>query len=289
MTNDTISLANDRIEIELAAMGAELIRLRDKGGRDFLWSGDPQYWNGRAPLLFPMVGRAAGDRIKVGGKSFPLPQHGFARRSRFEAVSVSSTRAVQRLEDSETTRAGFPYRFRLDIAHELRGATLAISATVTNPGDVALPVSFGFHPAFRWPLPGGNGPHEIEFEKDETAPVRRLDDGLIAPRDVPTPIVGRRLKLNHDLFAEGALIFDNLASRRLTYGPPGGPSLAFSFPDLPHLALWTKPDAPFLCIEPWQGYAAPAGFDGEYADRPGVVSIAPGAQRVFATEIEIRA
>ncbi|WP_298356862.1 aldose 1-epimerase family protein [Rhodoblastus sp.] len=288
MTNEVIALSNDWIGVEIAALGAELIRLRDKGGRDFLWSGDPQYWNGRAPLLFPMVGRALGDQIKVGGKHYPLPQHGFARRSRFETVSVSPTRAVQRLEDSEATRAGFPYRFLLDIAHELRGATLAVSATVTNPGEVSLPVSFGFHPAFRWPLPGANGQHEIMFEKDETAPVRRLDEGLIAPRDVPTPVAGRRLKLDHALFAEGALIFDALASRRLVYGPSDGPSLAFSFPDLPHLALWTKPDAPFLCIEPWQGFAAPAGFDGEYAERPGVVTIAPGAERVFAMEIEVR-
>ncbi|MGO8739064.1 aldose epimerase family protein [Rhodoblastus sp.] len=87
MTAETIALANDYIAVEIAALGAELRRLRDKAGRDFLWSGDPQYWNGRAPLLFPMVGRAAGDHIKIGGKSFPLPQHGFARRSQFETVS----------------------------------------------------------------------------------------------------------------------------------------------------------------------------------------------------------
>ena len=62
-------------------------------------------------LLFPMVGRAFGDQIKVDGVHYPLPQHGFARRSRFAAVEASATRCVLRLEDNEQTRAAYPFAF----------------------------------------------------------------------------------------------------------------------------------------------------------------------------------
>jgi galactose mutarotase-like enzyme len=55
------------------------------------------------------------------------------------------------------------------------------------------------------------------------------------------------------------------------------------------LALWTKPGADFLCIEPWQGHADRAGFSGDFAHKPGVVLIDPGAQRRFAMRIALLA
>jgi galactose mutarotase-like enzyme len=113
--------------------------------------------------------------------------------------------------------------------------------------------------------------------------------GLLAPEAVLNPVAGKQLRLKPDLFARGALVFDRLASRRVVFRAPGGPSLAVAFPDMPHLGLWTKPGAPFLCIEPWQGFAAPIGFDGEFAARPGVLSLAPGARHVFAMEIDVGA
>ena len=36
------------------------------------------------------------------------------------------------------------------------------------------------------------------------------------------------------------------------------------------LGIWSKPSgAPFLCIEPWRGYASPVSFDGEFGEKPG--------------------
>jgi hypothetical protein len=54
---------------------------------------------------------------------------------------------------------------------------------------------------------------------------------------------------------------------------------------MPHLGVWTKPGAGFLCVEPWQGYAAPLGFIGELKDKPGGVSLAATASTTFAIEI----
>jgi galactose mutarotase-like enzyme len=288
VTPETLTVANAHLCAEIALQGAELVRLGNSSGVDFLWNGDPQFWAGRAPLLFPMVGRAAGDQIKVDGRHHALPQHGFARRCRFELVSAAPSRCVLRLRANDETRAAFPFAFRLDVAYELRDSTLVIAAEAFNEGDVALPCAFGFHPAFRWPLPGGEGAHEIVFDQEETAPIRLLADGLLAPEDHPNPIAGRRLPLDPALFERGALIFDRLASRRACFRAERGPSVAISFKDMPHFGLWTKPGAPFLCLEPWQGFAAPQGFDGEFAARPGVVLIAPGASRVFTMEIELR-
>jgi galactose mutarotase-like enzyme len=285
----TIVLENDRLRAEIAPLGAELIRLRDAAGADWLHDGDPAWWTGRAPILFPMVGRATGDRIRVDGQSFPLPQHGFARRSMFSVVTAAPARAVLRLEASDATRAQFPFGFRLDLAYALEAATLNVVAAVANADDRPMPFAFGYHPAFRWPLPGAKAAHQLRFEKAEPAPIRRLADGFLDPREFPNPAVSGAMPLDPGLFDEGALIFDRLYSRRVAFGPPGGPELALSFPGMPHFGLWTRPGgAPFLCLEPWQGFAAPLGFDGEFAQRPGVVALAPGEERRFVMDISVR-
>jgi galactose mutarotase-like enzyme len=95
------------------------------------------------------------------------------------------------------------------------------------------------------------------------------------------------LPLADDLFRDGALIFDRLASRRVSYGAPGASRIEVAFPGMPHLGIWTKPGAGFVCIEPWQGFASPEDFDGDFAERPGVVPISPGHARAFEMSITV--
>jgi galactose mutarotase-like enzyme len=284
------TLTNGELSVEIAELGAELQRIQDRHGRDWLWNGDPAFWKGRAPLLFPIVGRAAGDDIRVNGAPYRLPQHGLARISRFAPVETAPTRCVMRLQSDAATLAIYPFRFRLDVLYELDGSALRVTATVGNDGQVPLPCAFGFHPAFRWPLPGSvpGAPHEILFDQPENADVRRLDDGYLSPAARPTPVRDRVLALDHGLFDEGAVIFDRLDSRSVIFRAQEGPAIELLFPVMPHLGIWTKPGAPFLCIEPWQGFASPRNYDGELADRPGVVCIAPDEKRSFGMTIRIR-
>jgi galactose mutarotase-like enzyme len=279
----TVALSGSGMSAEIAENGAELVRLRDAEGRDLLWNGDPAFWTGRAPLLFPMVGRAKDDRIRIEGRAYPLPKHGFARTSRFSVVERSEARCLMRLWSSPTLLDQYPFSFDLDVIYAIEGASLASTAVVRNRDERALPVSFGFHPALRWPLPYGadRSAHEVVFDRNEQAPIRRVDDGLITAARHPSPVEGRRLRLRDDLFIDDALIFDELRSRGVTYGAEGFPSIRFDFPDMPHLGIWTKPGAGFICIEPWQGHASPADFDGEFTSRPGVVSIPVGQEATF--------
>nr|WP_244510773.1 hypothetical protein [Microvirga guangxiensis] len=103
----------------------------------------------------------------------------------------------------------------------------------------------------------------------------------------PSPVVGSRLALADDLFIDDALIFLSPASRRVTYGAPGSPALAVRFPDMPHLGIWTKPGASYVCIEPWQGFASPDDFEGEFGERPGVVAVPVGGAATFTIEIAL--
>lgn len=285
-----IRLSSARLHAEVNPFGAELVRLT-ADANEMLWSGDPAVWKGHAPILFPIIGMLNRGQYRLDGAVFSMPKHGFARTSLFHIVDQNRESVTLRLDDSDGTRAIYPFSFRLEITFELAATALSVTARVTNLAASDMPVSFGFHPAFRWPLPFGAArrDHRVTFAVDEPAPIRRMDDhGLLRSVAYPSPVEGKTLRLNDDLFVDDAIIFDGLCSRALDYGADGTPSIAVDFADLPDLGIWTKPGAEFICLEPWQGFNDPAGFDGDIWAKPGIVAIAPSAMREFSMNISIK-
>jgi galactose mutarotase-like enzyme len=283
-----VKLSSGELSADIDPKGAQLSALRDREGRDLLWNGDPAVWAGRAPILFPIVGVVAGGNYHLGSKSYSLPRHGFARNRMFAIESAQPAAAVFRLSEDEETLRVFPFNFNLDIEFKLTGSTLSVTATIRNRGNETMPASFGFHPAFRWPLPYGQAraAHFIEFANDEPDPVRRLDAaGLLTPDRHPTPIVQRRLLLKDELFEADALILDRIRSRSVTYGAAAGPRLQVSFVDSPFLGIWSKPGAQFICIEPWHGISDPAGYSGDFHDKLGINLISAGSS--FSTTMAV--
>jgi galactose mutarotase-like enzyme len=290
---DQVSIAGGGLHATLSSLGAELVRLHSDTGLELLWNGDPAVWSGRSPLLFPIVGNVKHDTARIDGKEYTLVRHGFARTSTFTLVEAGTSRCTWRLLPNADTRARYPFEFRLDVTYTLDDDGLAIRATVVNETDRPMPASFGFHPGFRWPIVPGTPreAYDIRFERPEPAPIRRLaPDELMAPGSIPSPLTGDRLMLTDTLFSHGALIFDQLQSRRVSFGASTGPRIEVDFPDMPHLGIWTKPGAHagYVCIEPWQGYVSPADFDGEMRDKPGMLVLAPRARREFGIRISVR-
>jgi len=286
-----ISLHGDALDVAIDPQGAQLSVLRDAAGHDLLWNGDPSVWKGRAPILFPIVGALNGGHYRWHDQRFALPRHGFARDRRFEVVSSDPQAAVLRQTDDASTHAKYPFSFDLEVAFRLDGSRLTTTASVHNSGDFPLPASLGFHPALRWPLPGGSArsEHYLEFEQDEPAPIRRLDaQGLLTPALHPTPVQGRRLMLDDALFVDDVVIFDQFSSRSLVYASNSGPRVRVEFPDATHLGLWTKPGAGFLCIEPWRGVADPQDYTGEFDDKPGVFMVEPGGSESLTMTCELQ-
>lgn len=288
-SRDWIRLRNAELTVDIDPQGAQLSVLRDAHGHDLLWNGDPAWWNGRAPILFPIVGALNGGCFRWKGREYSLPRHGFARNRRFEVVSHDSHNALFQLRDDEQTRAVYPFAFDLDVGYHIDAWQLTVEARVRNLGDAPMPASLGFHPAFRWPLHRGlpRSGHFIEFDGQELAPVRRLDGtGLLTTQRHSTPVEGSRLRLHDGLFAEDVVIFDSLGSRMLVYGAEDGPRLRIDFENAGFLGLWTRPGAGFLCIEPWRGVADPVDFDGELDAKPGICLLGPGECQHLTMRIE---
>ena len=284
---DVYAFGDGALNVAVAAHGAELQSLHDLRFGELLWQAGAA-WPRHAPVLFPIVGRLAGDVLRTGGAQHRMTQHGFARDSTFRWLERGAAGCRLVLEDDAATRAAFPWPFRLEIAYAVADGALHVDHRLSNPGAATLPAALGAHPALRWPLVDGAPPeaHRLEFAADEPAPVRRLAGGLLDPQPRPTPIHDRVLPLSRALFADDALILDHLASRSVRYVAPGALALEIAWEGFDTLGLWTRPDAgDFLCIEPWRGHADPAGFTGAFADKPGLMHLAPGEVRSLAWSV----
>jgi galactose mutarotase-like enzyme len=274
---DVVRLETGGASAEIALAGAEPVSWR-VGGRELIWGGDPQHWARHAPILFPVVGASAGGVVGIAGQTYPMPQHGFARDSLFALVERTGDAAHLRLAASEATAAHFPFRFVLDIRTTLGPHSLTLAVRVTNADNRAMPYAVGFHPAFPWPFdkPDRAG-HAVEFEREESPEIPALTpDGLLTRPGSRLPIEGRRLALAPELFT-GALVFLDARSQWLRFRSPSGAAIALEAEDCPHLALWTKPTAPFLSMEAWTGHADWQDFSGELSERPSMRRLEPGA------------
>jgi galactose mutarotase-like enzyme len=284
-----IAIEGAELRAAISSLGAELVSLQASNGFDYLWNGDPAWWPSHAPILFPIVGEVRGNALKVDGKSYPIGRHGFARGSTFEVANAERTRCRFQLSANDQTRAHYPFEFVLNIDYEVVGRQLHVWAEVANHGKDVMPVSLGFHPAFRWPLVPGTAKeaYAISFEASEKEPIRRLTNGLIARNPIPSPVHDKKLNLADSLFIDDALIFDRLSSRRVTFGAATGPSIEVRFDSMPQLGVWSKPGAGFVCIEPWHGFASPEDFDGELKDKPGMALLPPGATKRFEIAVGV--
>jgi len=290
MSEERLTLRSSGIEATIKAQGAELCSLKDAQGNELIWQAGTA-WPRHAPLLFPIVGRLKNDQLRHQGATYPMTQHGFARDQLFDWGERDAAACSLTLRDSAVTRAHYPFAFRLAVTYRLQAADLDVTLAITNTGDEMLPASIGAHPAFNWPLVEGvaKESYRLTFSDQEPAPIRRLKDGLMRAKSQPSPIRGKTLALSERLFDDDAIILDRLASRTVGLAANRGPSLDVSWIGFRELGIWSKPGgAPFLCIEPWRGFASPSDFDGEFADKPGIMQITPGASQVLNYRLGIR-
>jgi galactose mutarotase-like enzyme len=273
-----VTLTHGQARATIALKGAEVHTWR-VAGRDLLWRGDPAIWADISPILYPVVGWTR-DGERVGGRNYALGLHGFARFETFRVAASEPDFVRLTLSDTEQTRTLYPFAFRLAVEYRLGNEGLAVTLEVVNPAESRAPYACGLHPGFRWPI-GGSGREGavVRFEREERSEVPVMaPGGLISKEMKSVPLNGRDLPLSDALFANDAVCFLNCASRSLAFVDASGASITMQFPDFQHAALWTRPGAPFICLEAWTGYSDPEGFDGDLFDKPSMRVLEPGAR-----------
>ncbi len=271
------------IQIKVSQTGAELQSMQ-KNGHEYLWQGDPAYWNRRSPILFPVVGTPVDGILNIGGKQYKQGRHGFARFAEFKEVELNHFKMVQ-----EGRNPNYPYVFDLEVNYVPKESGLSVEWKVTNKGKDEMHFQIGAHPAFF--LPDYNEADEIhgyfqcyDAKGNVISPVAVNychPDGLRHKLDKPTkffdaegimPITGHSFD-NDALLLEGSQV----ASIALL-DKNHKPVLRVDCPQAEAYGLWApaKPGCPFVCIEPWNGISDAFGFEGDIAERDMDHALAPG-------------
>lgn len=270
-----IRLACDGAVAEFDEVGAEPKRWLARG-KDRLWTPDPRFWPDIAPNMFPICGWARGSEIRVDGAAYPMDVHGFAQHQRFEVLSTDTAHAHLRLSDTTETRLHYPFAFQFDIEYRLTAEALRCQLSVTNLDKSPLPYALGVHPGFATGSLEENA-WSVEFDEEENPTVPLIaSGGVFSSQTKAVPLEGRRLRLTSELFAGGALCFLNARSRGLVLRREDGEGIRIELEGMPHIVLWTKPGAPYVCVEGWTGYGDPEGFDGDIREKPGMQFLKPG-------------
>jgi galactose mutarotase-like enzyme len=287
----SIVIRNNLFAAKINEKGAELKSLANlASGQEHIWHGDPAWWAGSAPILFPIVGSLKGGTYTWQGRQYALPNHGFARGSDFTVIRQDGGAAELSLSSTAITRESYPFDFSLRVLFELTGKGLAVRYTVANTGRERMYFSIGSHPAFMVPFAGGAlENYYVLFDREESTQRWFLKDNLLladTSRDMLEN--GKIISLSRTLFDEGALVFKHPRSRVFSLRSSLSPlSVSVVTDGAPYLGIWAKPGAPFVCIEPWHGVTDSTNASGNLVEKEGIQYLDPAGTFVTGYRIEI--
>ena len=288
-----ITLRNTSALAVIETVGAELKSFQDGFGTEYMWQGDPAYWNRTAPVLFPVVGRLRDGKTIIDGREYQIPKHGFLRDREFRLAFYNDGKAILSYLSNDRDYELFPFRFNFQITYTLEGCQLKVQYDVFNMEDCPMPFCVGAHPAFRVPV-FGDEPFEnyyVELDQPMTVSVPRFNGQEWEP-DQRTELFQnqKRLFLTHELFDNDAIHLDEVKPVKVTLASVlSGRGVQLDISGFETLALWTPAgkQAPFVCVEPWAGSDSYTDEDGEFIHKRNVQTVEPDEKKTYSYVIEM--
>lgn len=278
------TVQNEYLKIRVAQFGAVLTSIQSqKSGHEFLWQGDKSVWNGQSPILFPIIGKLLDDKCRIDGRAYEIIRHGLARHREFQCIAERENELVFLQKSDEETKKAYPYDYELYITFTIDKNSLTVTHMVKNPNAKTMYFSLGAHPAFNCTL--GD---KLVFEKQETLVSERIDHDSVITGEMDLILENSdTLLLTEHLFDKDALIFEGVQSDFVTlHREAARTKIRFTFGDAPFLAIWAKPAAPFVCIEPWYGVNDSYDRKDDFSEKRGIVALPAGGEFSFSWKAE---
>lgn len=272
-----IQLQNTKLKANFSELGAELISLVNlTTGKEIMWQGNPDFWGGQSPVLFPTVGALKDDQYIFDGQTYEMPRHGFARRKVFEVKNSSENEVIFQLNSDDETLAFYPFEFSLEIRYTLTENKLTVSYQVKNKSEKEMYFSLGAHPGFAIDTENGlkYDDYEIAFSDDEQLEIHPLIDNLISKETQTIELKNKALPLSYELFAKDALVMTTMKSKELILrNNQNENQVVFTFSNFPYFGIWAAKNADFVCLEPWQGIADLEDHNQELTEKFGILKL----------------
>lgn len=289
----SIILKSNQLTVAVSQKGAELQSIQNtETGTEYLWQGDPAYWNRKAPVLFPIVGRLKDNQYTYKGKSYTMNQHGFARDAEFNVIEETEDRVTLQFKSNEETKKAYPFDFSLSITYTVIEDKVSVEYAVQNTNETEkLYFSIGGHPGFNVPLTEDTVFEDYYFSFLPRKSRKQIPlSGPFADTSQTTLAqTNTTLSLNRELFEKDALVFEVKEKNTFSIlSDKTAHSVSVTFENYPYVGIWSVPgkQAPFVCIEPWHGIADTVDTSGKLEDKLGIRTLP--AKETFTTSYTIQ-
>ena len=281
-------IKDNHMEVVVSTSGAEMHSIKDNNlNHEYLWQGKEEFWGFRAPILFPIVSALKNQEYLLNGQKYSMPNHGVTRTSEFTGAQISDKEVKFTLLANEESKKMYPFDFKLEVTYRLENHKVYISHLITNTSTETMPFTFGLHPGFNLDDKLENS--YLEFENENLISDVDTEDGFMVVKETNHGV--KNLTFKADTFSQSkALIFGALKSRQAILRFQNSPrTVTMKWnDDLPLLAIWAKAGAPFLCIEPWCGWADnKEDTINELSSKKGMVLLAPNQVKEYKYTIEV--
>jgi galactose mutarotase-like enzyme len=213
------------------------------------------------PILFPNPGVANsqnGDDTWIWNKkTFSMPPHGFGRNFYWKVTEIQTSSITGELVSSSSTKAQYPFDFRVRVKYSLEDDGLVIETWIENTGENAFPYAFGFHPYFRTPLGPKGTKSDCTIDLPKGIRIKSSDQWRSFSGEPFSP------KCLHALDPElsSSIALTETNSKFLHLMDKANKvavkiSVEESPQDFPVWVVWSASvEAPYVCIEPWTDLA----------------------------------
>ncbi|MBR1938998.1 MAG: hypothetical protein IJ836_08620 [Spirochaetales bacterium] len=283
-----VTLTNGNSKLVISTLGAEPQSLV-KDNVEYIWNGDKEYWFRRAPLLFPVTGPIKDDTIIYKGKSYKIPNNGFARDTEFKLVSQKENEAVFLLEESEETKKCYPFNFALTVTYTLLENGYTAKAEIDSK-DNDLYFTYGWHPAFSLDMNGKGTDVEkysLSFVANEKVDRRYQVNGVFeVEKDF---LVGDTLPLTRKELDKGPIALWNIKSEEVTLVCDDAPhGVTVHMGDFKTFVCWTcaPKRAQYICLEPMYSFQD-ASRDQDLEKMEGVELLKKNSKKTYENTFNI--
>lgn len=275
---------NENFTLAVKEMGAELNSLKSKKTDiEYIWYGDESIWYGQSPILFPIIGRLLDDKYTLNGKEYSMEKHGIVRKKPFVLSGRTEDSLTFIKAQNEDTLKDYPYNFELKVVFQLTDSGLRVTHRITNTDEKEMFYSFGAHPGFNCEI----GDY-LEFSDDTKLFTERIDhESILIEETFPVEMDGNKVVLTPEIFNDDALILSDFKSHNIKIKSKNhNRVISFDF-DSPFLGIWAKPNAPYVCLEPWWGVNDNYDKKADFSQKRGIMSLLPGESKEFIWEVSI--
>ncbi len=279
-------LENERLHVEISEKGAELCSIHDKrSDAEILWIGDRTYWDGQAPVMFPVNVRMKDDHFSYNEKVYQMPMLGLAKNQVFKVDSNEDAGSASfSMSSSELTRKHFPFEFRLVVTYQLKGNALINRFRVTNAGKETMYFALGGHPGFYCPHDDGKtrGDYEIVFPRKWTTERIEVAGNYLQDKRIPFLQNEDRLSLDDARVPNGGMFLKESGVGQVGLAEKGKPPfVTVDLGDFPNVNIWTPPGFPFACIEPMVSHHDVQSSPVAIEEKAHLVSLPAGESRSY--------